>query len=122
MRTSGGAGTHYLSDEHRRRGDVGRARRVFDGYGAPSTIQANTKTLVAVTRRNSDAAAVAFTSIDRGAAWGRASVLDATMYQMEYGCPVQLLDGRLLIVYGSQPTSSITNADIKQVYVTEGLA
>jgi hypothetical protein len=36
-----------------------------------------------------------------------------TMYEMEYGAPVELRDGTVLVVYGSQPTSSTTNSDIK---------
>lgn len=118
-RTSGGTGTHYISSSADSGATWGAPVSAFSGYGAPSTIQASWGTLVTVTRRNSDAACVAFTSIDRGATWSAGVALDATMFEMEYGCPVQTLDGRYLVVYGSQPTSALTNSDIKQIYVTE---
>lgn len=119
-RTSGGTGTHYISTSSDSGATWGAPASAFSGYGMPHTIQTGWGTLIVVTRRNSDAACVAYTSLDRGATWSSAVALDATMTEMEYGCPVQTLDNRILVVYGSQPSAAITNSDIKQIYVTEG--
>lgn len=124
-RTSGLTGTHYMQRSLDRGATAGgwtTPVAVFDGFGAPSWTRSISRTLFVVTRRNSDSAAVAFASLDGGATWSGDQVLDDTMYEMEYGCPLDTLDGRLVIHYGYQPTSSISNSDIKQVYVTEGHA
>lgn len=124
-RTSGGTGTHYIqrsTDQGATAGGWGTPSAIFDGYGKPNTIQASSGTLISVTRRNSDAACVAFTSTDRGVTWSSAYVIDSTMFEQEYGAPVELSLGSYLVVYGSQPSSSISNSDIKQKAVTETLA
>lgn len=125
-RTSGLAGTHYIqrsSDQGATSGGWSTPAAIVTGYGAPSTLQSVTRTLILVTRQNSDAAAIAYTSIDLGVTWGSAVVLDSSMYEMEYGAAVDTLTpGTTLIVYGSQPTSAITNSDIKQILVTEAAA
>lgn len=118
-RCSALTGTHYTSLSTDGGLTWGTPASAFDGYGAPHTIQSSTRSLFAVTRRNSNASVILYTSIDRGANWSALTVLDATMNEMEYGAPIELLDGRILVVYGSQPTSSSTNSDIKQVYITE---
>lgn len=124
-RTSELAGTHYIqrsTDQGATTGGWGAPSAIFSGYGKPNTIQASSGTLIAVTRRNSDAACVAFTSTNRGVTWGSAFVIESGMFEMEYGCPVELSLGSYLIVYGTQPTSSISNSDIKQAFVTETIA
>lgn len=124
-RTSAGTGTHYISrstDQGATTGNWGAPTSAFDGYGKPGAIQGSSGSIIVVTRRNADADAIAYTSIDRGATWSSAVVLDATMNESEYGYPIETALGSYLVHYGSQPTSSTSNADIKQVVVTEGLA
>lgn len=124
-RCSAGVGTHYISrssDQGATAGGWGTPYAVFTGCGAPSTIQRTTDTLVTVTRNNADSAVVAYASIDRGTTWLSGVTLDDTMLEMEYGCPVDLLDGTMLVVYGYQPSAAITNSDIKQIIVTEGMS
>jgi hypothetical protein len=86
--------------------------QIVDGYAAPSVCVLWNGSLVFATRRNSDAKVIAFTSAD-ALTWSAPIVVDTSMYEMEYAAPVQLLDGRVLLVYGAQPTSAITNSDIK---------
>ncbi len=121
-RTSGGPGTHYVSTSTDNGATWGAPVAIVSGYGAPSTIQRTTGTLVLVTRDNANAAIEAFTSLNRGITWLSGVDLDATMFESEYGCPIDLLDGTILVVYGYQPSSSITNSDIKQIIVTEGVS
>jgi hypothetical protein len=111
-RTSGGTGTHYVSTSTDDGLSWGAPASIFAGYGAPSVCRLSNDDVVAVTRRNSDAACVAYTSED-GLSWAGPIVVDSSMYEMEYGAPVQLADGTVLVVYGYQPTSAITNSDIK---------
>lgn len=118
-RTSAGTGTHYISKSTDGGATWSAPYAAFDGFGAPSTIQLAGGMLVAITRRNSDSACVAFTSLDRGLTWGSAIEVDSSMYEMEYGAPVELLDGRVLVAYGYQPSSAITNADIYTAVCTE---
>lgn len=122
-RTADSAKDHYIqrsSDLGATSGGWSTPAFVFKGWGAPSTIQSVTQTLITITRRDTDMSTVAFTSTDRGTTWSSVQVLDATMYEMEYGCAVDLTTpGESLVVYGYQPTSSVTNSDIKQVVVTE---
>lgn len=113
-------GTHYISTSTDSGATWGTPAAQFSGYGAPSTIQRSNLTLVSITRQNSTAAVVAAASINRGSTWLTEVVLDNTMYEMEYGCPIDVSGGRILVVYGSQPTSSISNSDIRQIYLTEG--
>jgi hypothetical protein len=87
------------------------------GYGKPNVIQLSNGLVVLTTRKNSDASVIAYTSIDDGVTWDSGTVLDATMYEMEYACPVELLNGKVCVVYGHQPTSSFSNCDIKSVMV-----
>lgn len=118
-RTSSLSGTHYMSTSTDNGLTWGAPTSAFTGCGAPATIQVSGGgVLICVTRRNTDFKCAAYTSIDKGTTWSASIELDATMNEMEYGCPVRLNDGRILVVYGYQPTSAITNADIKQVYLT----
>jgi hypothetical protein len=105
-------GDHYINESTDDGATWSDPQVIFEGYGAPSTCQLSGGGLVSVTRRNSDAAAIAYTSIDTGDSWGSAIVVDDDTFEMEYGAPVELLDGTVLVVYSSQPSSSITNADI----------
>jgi hypothetical protein len=117
-RTSADTGTHYIqrsSDQGATEGGWGEPYPVFDGYGAPSTIQHSGLGLICITRRNSDQAVIAYTSTNRGVSWSSAILIDDTMTAMQYGCPVEKTDGDVLVVYGSQPTSSISNSDIDKV-------
>jgi hypothetical protein len=118
-RTSGSASTHKASRSTDGGATWGATYNVFDGWGAPRFIQASTGTLVAVTRRNAGAAAIVFTSLDRGLTWDAGTTVDDTMNEMEYGCPVEMRDGRILVVYGYQPSAATTNSDIKVVPITE---
>lgn len=118
MRTTSLAGTVYKSTSTNGGSTWSAVSVAFGGYATPYAIRAANGMLVAVTRHNPNAAVVAFVSMDNGATWGVGTVIDASMYQSEYGAAVQLADGRLLIVYGSQPTSATTNSDIKQAYVS----
>jgi hypothetical protein len=111
-------GDHYMNKSTNEGMTWSEPAVIFEGYGAPSACQLSGGGLVAVTRRNSDAAAIAFASTDRGDSWGSEIVVDDTMFEMEYGAPVELLDGTVLVVYSSQPTSSITNADIMGVVLS----
>ena len=124
-RTSDSAKQHYISrstDQGATSGNWGAPTLAFAGWGKPGVIQASSGTLIAITRRNTDSSAVAFTSTNRGSSWSGPTVLDATMYEMEYGYPIELALGSYLIVYGYQPTSSTTVSHIKQVAVTETIA
>jgi hypothetical protein len=118
-RTSQTASTHRAQRSTDGGATWGSPFNVFDGWGAPRFIQASNGTLIAVTRRNSGAAGIAFTSLDRGATWDAGTTFDATMYEFEYGCPVEMRDGRVLVVYGVQPTGSTSDSNIKVVPLTE---
>lgn len=120
-RTSGGTGTHYISrssDQGATTGGWGTPYAAFAGYGRPHVIQHSGGGLLAVTRKNSDASVIAFTSVDRGLTWDAGTVLDATMTEMEYGCPVELTDTSILVGYGYQPSGATNNSDLKQVILT----
>lgn len=124
-RNSAGTGTHYIqrsTDQGATTGNWGAPASAFTGYGKPHAIQGASGTIIVGSRRNSDAAAVVRTSIDRGATWSSEYVIDATMTESEYVCPVELSLGSYLVVYGSQPSSSTSNSDIKKVTVTETLS
>lgn len=117
-RTSSGTGTHYISTSTDDGLTWGAPASIFIGYGAPSVCRLRGDGLVAVTRQNSDAAAVAFTSVDGGLNWSSVIVIDATMTQMEYGAPIEKLDGTVLVVYGSSPNPAGTNSDIKSAVLS----
>lgn len=93
----------------------------FAGNGMPHVIQGSSGTLIACTR-DSAGATVAWTSIDGATSWDGPTVLDGTMYEMEYACPIELGLGSYLVVEGYQQTSSTSNSDIKTIAVTEALA
>jgi len=118
-RCSSGSGTHYISRSTDYGATWGAPAAAFSGYARPKTIQASTGTLFVITRKNSNDDAILYTSTDRGATWSAETVIDSGTYQMEYGAPLELFDGRILCLIGDQPGAPITNADIKQVYVTE---
>lgn len=95
----------------------------FGGYSPSNLYRRPTGTLVATVRGNAAAKLQAFTSTDEGVTWDDQGILDATSYtELEYACAIDRLDGDILIVYSVQPSVSLTNADIKQVVVTETLA
>jgi BNR repeat-like domain len=118
-RTSSGTGTHYTNYSDDNGATWSTPAAGPSGYGAPSCVQLSTGTVMFVTRRNSDEKTIAYASTDRGASWGSEIVIDTGGTQMEYGCPLELLDGRVLVVYGDQPTASLTNSDIDQRILTE---
>lgn len=121
MRTTELSGTLYLSKSTDNGATWGAPYAGPGGYGAPSFIQLSTRTLVLTTRQNATGDVIAFTSVDRGVTWSAGTVLDAAPYEMEYACPLELLNsrGKFVVFYGDQPTVSLTNSDIKQVLVTE---
>ncbi len=124
LRTTDGDGDIYKSTSTDDGATWSAPAVAFAGHAQPHFIQASTGTLIAVTRKNEGAGigdAIAYTSIDRGATWSSLFDLDTATYEMEYGAPIELLDQRLLVLYGDQPSSALTNADIKQVYVTEAV-
>ena len=124
LRTTDGSGDTYRSTSSDGGATWSAPALAFAGHGEPQWIQLSTGTLIAITRENDGSLqgdVWAYTSTDRGATWSSATTLDGTMYEMEYGGPVELLDGRVLVVYGYQPSSATTNSDIKQVYVSEGV-
>jgi hypothetical protein len=118
-RTSATVSTHAASRSTDGGATWGAKFNIFGGWGAPRMIQASTGTLIAITRANSGAAGIAFTSMDRGATWDAGTVFDSTMTEFEYGCPVEMRDGRVLVVYGEQPTGSTSDSNIKVVPLTE---
>jgi Neuraminidase (sialidase) len=118
MRTTGGTGNTYQKRSTDSGATWSAAAIAFAGYSTPHAIQTTVGTLIAGVRGNAAAQVEAFTSINSGTTWTSQGDIDATMFEMEYACPVELLDGRVLMVYGSQPTSSTTNSDIKQAYLT----
>lgn len=120
-RTTGGTGTSYTNYSDDNGATWSTPVAAFAGYGAPSCVQLSSGTIIVTTRRNSDGKTCAFASLDRGATWGSEIVIDTGGFEMEYACPLELLDGRVLVVYGDQPTSSLTNADIDQRILTEVL-
>jgi hypothetical protein len=123
LRTSDASGDIYQSTSTDGGATWAAPSLAFAGHGQPNWTQLSTGTLIAVTRENDGSLqgdVWAYTSIDRGTTWSSATTLDGTMYEMEYGSPIELLDGRMLVVYGYQPSSATTNADVKQAYVTEG--
>lgn len=119
-RTSDAAGNCYTSYSD----DYGATWSVpvlaFAGHGNPHTIQLSTGTLVCITRQNTSQCPVAYTSIDEGGAWSAGVVVDSSTDDMMYGCPVELFDGRVLVVYSLERSGS--NADILQAYLTETLS
>ncbi len=124
LRTTDGNGDIYQSSSTDGGATWATPTLAFAGHGQPNWLQLSTGTLIAITRENDGSLqgdVWAYTSIDRGATWDGPTTLDATMYEMEYGATVELLDGRLLVAYGYQPSSATTNSDIKQVYVTEAV-
>lgn len=118
-RTSNAPGTIYINKslDNGLTWDVPVA--IFSGYGAPSTTRLANGVLVSVLRRNADAAVSVYMSYDDGVTWDEETIVDATMFQSEYGAPIEIPDDRILIVYGSQPTSSLTNSDIKQAELVQ---
>lgn len=90
----------------------------FAGCGQPNVIQLNSGTLLAITRKATTFDIVAFASINNGATWG--PEISIAAITMEYGCPVELFDERVLVLYGREVSSS--NADLYTVYLTEGKA
>jgi hypothetical protein len=120
-RTSALSGTHYTQRSTDGGATWSAPVSAFTGYGQPNFIQASTGTLIATTRDNATADVIAYTSTDRGVTWSAGTIL-ATSFEMEYACPIELLDDRILVVLSDQPTAATTNADVDQVYVTEGLA
>lgn len=119
IRTSAGTGNIYQSRSTNSGASWGASAAAFGGYSPANAIQLESGTLIATIRGNAAAALEAFTSLNDGVTWTSQGILDSGFTELEYACPVQLADGRVLIVYSVQPTSSISNADIKQVYVTE---
>lgn len=90
----------------------------FEGHAAPKCIRTDAGRLCAVTRRNTDRAAIAYFSDDGGRHWGPAVLIDADLYEMEYGCPVQI-PGALVVDYGVQPTASLTLSSVKESVIAE---
>lgn len=90
----------------------------FNGYAKPSWTTLSDGAIIAMSRDNSTKAVIAYMSLDNGVTWGSAVTIDGTMYESEYAYPVELTDGRVLIVYGFQVTSATTNSDIKGVVLT----
>lgn len=126
-RTSGGTGTHYISASYDHCATWQAPVSAFTGYGAPSAVQLWTGTIVVATRDNATAGIVIRASRDNGGSWLAQQLVDNTMYESEYGCPIPISDAasgrpRVLLVYGYQPSSAITNSDIKKVILTEQAA
>jgi len=124
LRTSDASGDIYQSTSTDGGATWAAPSLAFAGHGQPNWVQLSTGTIIAITRENDGSLqgdVWAYTSTDRGTTWSSATTLDGTMYEMEYGSPIELLDGRILVVYGYQPSSATTNSDIKQVYVSEGV-
>lgn len=88
----------------------------FAGCGQPNPLQLSTGTLIVFTRRAGDFAIVAFISTNNARTWSAELQIDGTV-TMEYGCGVELLDGRLLILYGDEVGAS--NADLYTILLTE---
>lgn len=118
-RTSDGDGTIYIqiTDDNGNTFDAPFA--AFSGHGMPRPLLLSTGTIICVMRQNVGDYVVMFASRDRGRTWGAEIEIDDTMFEMEYGGAVELDNDKALVVYGSQPTSSTTNSDMKQVVITE---
>ncbi len=120
-RTTDGAGTHYKNYSTDSGATWGATSAAYSGFGASRVRQLSTGTVMVVTRRSADSDLTSFTSRDSGATWTE-YVLVTPMFESEYGDVLELAAGSLLVVFGDQPTSSTSNADVKQIAVTETLA
>jgi hypothetical protein len=121
LRTTAGVGDIYSAYSDDNGATWSAPVLAFAGFGQPNWIQKRTGTLIATTRGNAGTGAgvSVYTSIDNGTTWSTAYTAASAGNEMEYSCPVEKTDGTVLIVYGDQPTATITNSDIKQVTATE---
>lgn len=79
----------------------------FAMIAAPSAIRMQSGAIVIAGRKNTTGRAVVEVSVDNGTTWYE-SFLEDPGYDVVYATPVDLLDGRCLIAYGSEPTSGAT--------------
>jgi hypothetical protein len=95
---------------------------VTGNVGRPTILVASSGTCMFAGRDVSSEAMRAFTTVDDFQSVQGPFTLDATMYSMMYAQPLELPtgDGRVLWLYGFQPTSSTTNCDIKSLVTVEG--
>lgn len=118
-RTSDGPGLHYINQSTDNGATWSARVPIFAGHARPTAIRLTSGLLVATTRHNADRSAVIFTSADNGVTWKGPMLVDAGLYEMMYMGLVQRADGKLLLVYGAQPTTALTNADIKTAVLQE---
>jgi hypothetical protein len=120
-RTTGGAGDMY-QNQSTDSGATWSATAVSHGGFSPSNIvQRELGTIVGVIRHNPDGDPHAFTSTDLGVTWNDQGQIQAS-FAMLYGLWLDRTDGTGLIIYSDQPGAAETNADIRGVVVTEGVA
>jgi hypothetical protein len=118
-RTSDSPGDHYIQSSDDYGATWGSPYLAFEGYGKPHTIQTSAGTLISITRRNSDQCVIAYTSVDDGVTWGAAQLVESSTDNMMYGTPVELLNGKILIVYSLERSGS--DADVVQRIATEDM-
>jgi hypothetical protein len=96
----------------------------FAGYSPGNAIQLSSRTVISAIRGNAAAKTELFVNVDRSSwpwAWDSQGVIDTSGYtENEYACPLELLNGNGIVVAESvQPTSSLTNADLKTIRLVE---
>ena len=93
----------------------------FAGLSPGNAVQLPSGTLISPVRDSTTLQLVASTSLNDGTTWATPAVLASGFFENEYACPVPLTTAyTTMIVYSVQPTSALTNADIKTIVVTEG--
>jgi hypothetical protein len=125
MRTGENDGDIYISESTDFGATWGTPFVGYPHHGQPNVRQLSSGTLIAIGRKNEGVPGtgdcVAFASTDRGITWGSPLTIDSSMYEMEYGCPVEALEGgKVHVIYGAQPSSALTNSDIKHCLLSEG--
>lgn len=115
-RCSSGSGNHYGQgslDLGLTAGGWDTPALAFAGFAAPNIALVRPGVQLVATRKSADSSVIALTTRNGGRSFENETVVDATMYEMEYACPIPRSDGKTLLVYGSQPTSSTSVSNLK---------